>query len=91
MWDYGVRAYTSILHALQGAPHLKLLLLNTKSGNLWDDGQWMPAMVERLRKKGITVIQSAGHGTNGAAVEACLQEAFRDSPHILKYAAQYVF
>ncbi len=47
-------------------------------------------MVERLQEKGIKVIQSAGYGTNRLAVEACLQEAFRDRPQILKYAADYI-
>ena len=81
-----------MLHALQGAPHLKLLLLNTKLGNLWGDGQWTPAMLERMQyQRKFKVIETAGYGTTGAAVEDSLREAFRDSPQVLKYAAKYLF
>ena len=71
---------------LQEAPKLKLLLLNTKAGNLWDDGAWTPAMVERMQSKGIRVIQSAGYKTSVLALVACLQDALRDDPQLLKYA-----
>ena len=76
---------------LQGAPRLKLLLLNTKSDNLWEDGQWTPAMVKRMQERGVRVIQSAGYGTNRSAVEDCLQEVLCDSSEVFKYAAKYVF
>ena len=75
---------------LQGAPRLKLLLLNTKSDNLWDDGQWTPAMVERMQKRGVKVIQSAGYGTSRPAVGECLQEVLHGSPELSKYGAKYV-
>ena len=47
-------------------------------------------MVERMEKRGIEVIQSAGYGGNAAAVEECLQIAFHDSPQVLKCAAEYL-
>lgn len=47
-------------------------------------------MVERMEKRGIKVIQSAGYGCNAAAFEECLQEAFQDSRQVLKYAAEYL-
>ena len=77
-------------YTLQGAPHLKLLLLNTKDGNLWDDGNWTIAMAEQVQQRGIRVVQSAGYGTSRAAVKECLREALQDRPQVLVYAAEYV-
>lgn len=70
---------------LQGAPHLQLLLLNTKVGNLWDEGIWTTGMTRRLQKKGIQVIQSAGHKTSIPAIMDCLQNVLRRSPELQKH------
>ena len=71
---------------VQGAPRLKLLLLSTKAYNLWDDGTWTAAMVDRLRSQGVQVIQNAGYQTSLPAIEQCLHEELKKSPKLLKYA-----
>ena len=74
------------MHWVQGAPRLKLLLLSTKAYNLWDDGTWTPAMIDRLRSQGVQVLQDAGYKTSLPAIEQCLHEELRKSPQLLKYA-----
>ena len=71
---------------LQEAPKLKLLVLNTKAGNLWDDGAWTPAIIARMQSKGVQVIQSAGYKTSVPALVVSLGDALRNDPLLLKHA-----
>ena len=71
---------------VQGAPRLKLLLLSTKANNLWEDGTWTAAIVDRLRSQGVQVIQNAGYKTSLPAIEQCLHEELEKNPKLLKYA-----
>ena len=71
---------------VQGAPRLKLLLLNTKANNLWEDGTWTAAMIDRLQSQGIQVIQNAGYKTSLPAIGQCLLKVLEESPKLVRYA-----
>ena len=72
--------------SVQGAPRLQLLLLNTKANNLWEDGTWTAAMIDRLQSQGIQVIQNAGYKTSLPAIGQCLLKVLEESPKLVRYA-----
>ena len=68
---------------VQGAPRLKLLLLNM---NYWNGAPWTAAMVKRLRLRRIQVIHTAEYNIKLPAIQQCLHEVFEESPKLLEYA-----
>ena len=88
--DGGVSAQSALTSVVQvhpqGAPRLRLLLLNSKGGNLWSDGTWTYSMIERLQAAGVCVIHSAGYKTNLPVIEEYLREALVHSPELRKHA-----
>ena len=68
---------------LQGAPNLKMLLLDPRHR---DSGRWTTAMAKKAQERGITVIHDAGYQTHVPAIEECLRDHLCDSPQLLKYA-----
>ena len=71
---------------MQGAPRLKLLLLSTRTHNVWNEGTWTAAMVHRVQSRGVQVIQSAGYKTSLPAIEQSLHEVLAETPKLLEYA-----